>query len=346
MIEHESGPSFEGDAPVAAEVHALADRRELALVAVERTRMPMVVSDPRRPDAPIVLANQAFLDLSGYEASEVIGRNCRFLQGPETDEADVEAIRRGLAAGEEFLTVELLNYRKDGSTFWNQLSISPVYDADGELIYYFGSQKDVTARRRAEALEQAERLLLQEVDHRALNALAVAQSIVGLTRADTIDRFASLVRSRIAVLARAHRLLAKSGWATVQLADILQMELPTGFRTQVQFDGPEAPISATLVQPISLIVHELMSNAVQHGALGNSGTLTVSWNTRPGAVDLRWSEQGSLSSAPTTTPQSGFGLSIARGLIVQQLGGALEIDWAAAGMSAAISLPADDQARI
>jgi two-component sensor histidine kinase len=107
------------------------------------------------------------------------------LQGPETDEADVEAIRRGLAAGEEFLTVELLNYRKNGSTFWNELSISPVYDAGGELIYYFGSQKDVTVRRRAEALEQTERLLLQEVDHRALNALAVVQRIVRLTRADT-----------------------------------------------------------------------------------------------------------------------------------------------------------------
>jgi PAS domain S-box-containing protein len=212
MSENEPGPSFEGDAPVAAEVHALPDRRELALVAVERTRMPMVVSDPRRPDAPIVLANQAFLDLTGYDASEVIGRNCRFLQGSKTDEADVEAIRRGLAAGEECLTVELLNYRKDGSTFWNRLAISPVYDAAGQLIYYFGSQKDVTARRRAQALEEAERLLLREVDHRALNALAVAQSIVSLTRADTIDSFSSLVRSRIAVLARAHRLLANSGF--------------------------------------------------------------------------------------------------------------------------------------
>jgi PAS domain S-box-containing protein len=341
MIEVESGPSFEGDAPVAAEVYAVPDRRELALVAVERTRMPMVVSDPRQPDSPIVLANQAFLDLSGYDASEVIGRNCRFLQGPETDEADVEAIRRGLAAGEEFLTVELLNYRKNGSTFWNELSISPVYDAGGELIYYFGSQKDVTVRRRAEALEQTERLLLQEVDHRALNALAVAQSIVSLTRADTIGQFSSLVRSRIAVLARAHRLLANSGWATVHLADILQMEVPARFRAQVQSDGPTASIPATLVQPVSLVIHELMTNAVQHGALGNSGTLSVGWNTRPGAVDLRWSEQVTLSRPPTLSPQFGFGLSIAQGLIVQQLGGTLELEWAETGMSAAITLPAN-----
>ena len=67
--------SFEGDSPVAADADVLDDRRELALVAVERTRMPMVITDPRKPDNPIVLANQAFLDLTGYDASEVLGRN-------------------------------------------------------------------------------------------------------------------------------------------------------------------------------------------------------------------------------------------------------------------------------
>jgi PAS domain S-box-containing protein len=71
----------------------LHDRRELALVAVERTRMPMVITDPRQPDNPIVLANQAFLDLTGYTADEVLGQNCRFLQGPDTAAEDVDSIR-------------------------------------------------------------------------------------------------------------------------------------------------------------------------------------------------------------------------------------------------------------
>jgi PAS domain S-box-containing protein len=130
--------AFEGDAPVAASETALPDRRELALVAVERTRMPMVITDPRKPDNPIVLANQAFLDLTGYEASEVVGRNCRFLQGPDTDPKAIEALRGELRSDdEELLKTELLNYRKDGSSFWNELAISAVHDEHGELIYYF-----------------------------------------------------------------------------------------------------------------------------------------------------------------------------------------------------------------
>jgi two-component sensor histidine kinase len=130
----------------------------------------------------------------------------------------------------------------------------------------------------------------------------------------------------------------------VQLADILQMEIPTDFRAKVQASGPAAPIPATLVQPVSLIVHELMSNAVQHGALGDSGTLSVSWSTRPEGIEMRWLEQATLSSAPTASPKFGFGLSIAQGLIVQQLGGTLEMDWTLRGMNAAISLPVRENA--
>jgi PAS domain-containing protein len=90
-------PAFEGDPPTATTPAVLPDRRELALVALERTRMPIVVIDARTQDAPIVLANQAFLDLTGYSADEVIGRNCRFLQGPESDPATISVIRDGLA---------------------------------------------------------------------------------------------------------------------------------------------------------------------------------------------------------------------------------------------------------
>ncbi len=189
--------AFIGDAPVAAGSSVLADRRELALVAVERTRMPMVVSDPRQPDAPIVMANKAFLELTGYSASEVLGRNCRFLQGPDTAPEAVEAIRQGLAADEHFVTVEMLNYRKDGSSFWNQLEISPVHNESGQTVYYFASQKDVTARRRAQELAAIERLLLMEVDHRAMNALAMVQSILNLTRADDVIGYSSAVRRRV-----------------------------------------------------------------------------------------------------------------------------------------------------
>ncbi|TWI69268.1 PAS domain S-box-containing protein [Pseudoduganella lurida] len=126
--------------------------------AVEMTRMPMVVTDPRQPDNPIVFTNGAFLDLTGYSPDEVLGRNCRFLQGRDTDRATVEEVRTALAQ-HKAVAVDLLNYRKDGSSFWNGLFIGPVFDKDGALLYFFASQLDITTRRVNEiTLTQAQKM--------------------------------------------------------------------------------------------------------------------------------------------------------------------------------------------
>ncbi|WP_420865478.1 hybrid sensor histidine kinase/response regulator [Methylobacterium indicum] len=131
---------------------------DIFFAAVETTRMPMIVTDPHQPDNPIVFANQAFLRMTGYTPDELVGTNCRFLQGPETDRETVAEVRRAIAERKELAT-EILNYRKDGSTFWNALFISPVYDKKGELVYFFGSQLDVSRRRDAElALHQAQKM--------------------------------------------------------------------------------------------------------------------------------------------------------------------------------------------
>ncbi|MBB3193625.1 histidine kinase famiy protein [Roseateles terrae] len=132
--------------------------RDIFFAAVQATRMPMVVADPRQPDTPLVFANQAFLEMTGYSEEEIIGKNCRFLQGPETDPSTVALISEALRAERE-LTVELLNYRKDGSTFWNALFLTPVRNEEGDLLYYFSSQLDVSRRRDAEAaLRQAQKM--------------------------------------------------------------------------------------------------------------------------------------------------------------------------------------------
>jgi hypothetical protein len=107
------------------------------------------------------------------------------LQGPDTAISDVDQIRNALAHDTDHVELEMLNYRRDGSTFWNQLVISAVRDSDGALLYHFASQQDVTARREAQALEKNEHRLLMEVDHRAMNALALVQGIISLARADS-----------------------------------------------------------------------------------------------------------------------------------------------------------------
>ncbi len=114
--------------------------------AVRATRMPMLITDPNLPDNPIVFANNAFLRLTGYAREEVVGRNCRFLQGPETDPADVKRLRDAIARRAQ-IEMEIINHRKDGSRFHNRVLISPVFDEDGHLTYFFASQFDVTLER-------------------------------------------------------------------------------------------------------------------------------------------------------------------------------------------------------
>ena len=126
--------------------------------AVEMTRMPMTVVDPNRPDQPIVFVNQAFLTMTGYDKSEVVGRNCRFLQGPDTD-PEAKARLRAAIERKEDISLELINHRKDGSAFWNALFVSPVYNAAGDLVYFFGSQLDISRRKQAEeSLSHAQKM--------------------------------------------------------------------------------------------------------------------------------------------------------------------------------------------
>jgi len=153
MENPKDGLSEGGQSPnVSSEGKAgVADRRsDIFFAAIETTRMPMILTDPNQPDNPIVFANHAFLAMTGYTSHEIVGRNCRFLQGPETDYETVAGIRQSLE-NKERVAVEILNYRKDGSSFWNALFISPVYNNDGRLVYFFASQLDVSRRRDAEA---------------------------------------------------------------------------------------------------------------------------------------------------------------------------------------------------
>ena len=118
--------------------------------AIQAVSQGILISDPRRPDNPVIYASPGFTTLTGYARDECVGRNCRFLQGPDTDPASIAALRDSIRDGRPCV-VELLNYRKDGTAFWNSIAISPVRDADGQLIHFVGVQTDVTARRQLEA---------------------------------------------------------------------------------------------------------------------------------------------------------------------------------------------------
>ena len=125
--------------------------RERALAASTNS---IVIADALQPDLPIIYVNAAFTMMTGYNVEEVIGRNCRFLQGPDTDPDAVAVIRQAVRAGHATETT-LLNYRKDGTTFWNTLTLAPVHDAQGRVTHFVCVQRDVTAAKLAEAEQRA-----------------------------------------------------------------------------------------------------------------------------------------------------------------------------------------------
>ncbi|CAH0376301.1 unnamed protein product, partial [Pelagomonas calceolata] len=112
------------------------------MLALQAAQQNFAVSDPSLPDNPIVYASRGFLTLTGYQMSQVVGRNCRFLQGPGTDPKMVDRIRTGVAAGED-TSVCLLNYKADGTPFWNQFFVAALRDADGTVVNYVGVQCEV-----------------------------------------------------------------------------------------------------------------------------------------------------------------------------------------------------------
>ena len=156
------------EARISAEIAGTDGGIDPFVAAVHATRMPMVITNPRLHDNPIVFVNDSFCRLTGYDRGEIVGRNCRFLQGPDTDPADVMQLRDAIAAPRS-IEIDLRNYRKDGTPFWNRLLMAPVHDAAGQLAYFFASQLDVTLERdRVAALERenatltAERLINQD----------------------------------------------------------------------------------------------------------------------------------------------------------------------------------------
>ncbi|MGA9382063.1 MAG: PAS domain S-box protein, partial [Phormidium sp.] len=117
--------------------------------AIAASNNGIVITDARISHKPIIYVNPAFENITGYSAAEVLGTNSRFLQGKESKQAELKRLRTAICQGEN-CTVVLRNYRKDGSLFWNELSVSPIYDDDGILTHYIGIQTDITERKQAE----------------------------------------------------------------------------------------------------------------------------------------------------------------------------------------------------
>lgn len=149
--------------------------------AIASTSEGITISDPQQPDNPLIYVNSGFERLTGYRRADVMGKNCRYLQGPDTDPAAIAAIRAALAE-ERHCTVEILNYRQDGTPFWNLLSITPIRNSAGNVTNFIGVQVDITKRKEVERLKNE---LVATVSHELRTPLA------------SLRGFAELMLSRV-----------------------------------------------------------------------------------------------------------------------------------------------------
>jgi len=231
--------------------------------AVRATRMPMLITDPTQHDNPIVFVNDAFARLTGYSREETLGRNCRFLQGPGTNPDDVKRIRDSVNRRVP-VELDLLNYRKDGTTFWNRLLVSPVFN-EGKLSFYFASQFDITPER--------ERLGRVAQDRDALES-EVSRRVSDLTASEDRLKF-TLSAGRL------------GAWTL----DLVEKRLVASSLCKANFgrEGTDTFTYDDLQASILLEDLEHWRAAVGNALTGN-GDLDVSYRIRTPSGELRWIE--------------------------------------------------------
>ncbi|KMK78117.1 PAS domain-containing protein [Alkalihalobacillus pseudalcaliphilus] len=125
------------------------DDADLLKKIIDYAKTAIVITDPAKADNPIVYMSKGFSLMTGYQRQEVIGRNCRFMQGPDTDLQTVKKIKDAITNQTSF-SAEILNYKKDGTPFWNQLTIDPVYFEKEKRFFFIGMQKDITEQKKTE----------------------------------------------------------------------------------------------------------------------------------------------------------------------------------------------------
>jgi PAS domain S-box-containing protein len=253
----------------------------------------------------------------------------------------VDAVRAGR---QEEYRVEYRFQRPDGRWIWVESHgrAAGRDPATGLPLRLIGASLDITARKEA---EERQALLIQELDHRAKNTLAVVQAALRLTPREDAEAYAHALEGRVAALAQAHKLLAAGRWRGAGMRAVVQGALAPFLgeapAPRIGAEGPDLPLSPAAVQALSMTLHELGTNAAKHGALSQpGGRVALAWAVRGPVLHLSWDEQGGppLAAAPTA---QGFGASLVDTTIRHQLGGTQHAEWRAGGLLWEAALPLD-----
>lgn len=330
-----------------AEGEVEAFKQELGpfVIAAETTRMPMLFTDAREADNPIIFANDSFLKLTGYGRDELLAQSFSFILASSDDEEVMRDIAAAFAdpSREE---PEICFRRKDLSEGWASLFVNPVKDEQGAVIQHFLSLVDMTRYRTA---KQNAAMLIDELNHRVKNTLATVQSIVTQAMRNSTDPLViqESIETRIAALSRSHDLLGREKWEGAGLHDLAREALaPFGgsddHRERYSIEGENIRLSPKAALALGIAFHELATNAVKYGAFANqTGSVSINWTVeaKPDGewLCLHWRESG---GPPVTVPnRKGFGSRVIEQGLAHELQAKVTLAFAPDGVACTIDIP-------
>ena len=314
----------------------------------------LMAADPPKFTMLAVNRAHAFAFATTPQALEGFGVLEVFPADAPPEVADfVDAIRASLErvianrAADQMAVRPYAVQQADGASeerYWSAIN-APVLGAGGEVTHIVSAVQDVTGEVLERRSEEARQLLMREVDHRARNALAIVQSFVRLTRAPDLEAFRRILDGRVEALARAQTSLAARRWEGASLREVVEAELASLSQgSKFEVSGPQVLLPPEHVQAMSMVLHELATNAAKYGALSNGlGRISVCWQCRShdklsAARLLEWQEVGGPPVAAPTT--HGYGTSVIRDLIPHELGGFVDLAFTHKGVLCRIGLPA------
>jgi PAS domain S-box-containing protein len=297
--------------------------------------------------------NAGATHLFGYEADEIVGKSITTLLPDDRLHEEPGIIKR-IRRGERVDHYETVRRRKDGSLVEISLTVSPIRNAEGQVIGASNISRDISERRRA---EEQERLLLREMNHRIKNLFALASGVVALSArsAKTPAELAESISERLAALARAHALTlpeitgagAKIEHSATLGAIVRTVLSPYGGdpredTARLSITGPEVRLAPKTATNFALVLHEFATNAAKYGALNSAkGQVSVKWCVEEGSLHLSWQESGGpmLAHPPDF---KGFGTRLSEAILAGTFRGQISRDWERAGIKISITIPVEN----
>lgn len=312
-----------------AELELIARMTPLALVRCDRNLVYRFI-------------NRAHAEQWGLQPEEMVGRRITDVMGEKAFAAFGPYVERVLA-GETVEYEAEVAYPATGPR-WRHVILTPDRDIDGKVVGFFASAVDITQRKRD---EEHKKLLIDELNHRVRNTLAVVQSIAQQTLKGeaATDAARRAFEGRLLALAKAHGLLTRTSWESAALADIIEDAAHTNVpaRRRVRVSGPDITLGPKPALAIAMALHELFTNAIKYGSLSSEeGWIEIAWSSmhadRPG-FELSWSEHGGPPVAPPT--RRGYGSLMIEQVLARDLQGEVTLEYNADGLRCRITAPCE-----